>query len=280
MPVTISDDISRVLSTGRNPTAEHEYTVQGTSDEVEARTQLALHAPSAVDPYGTGLVFIPRETVTVEALSDNAWHGVVRYGYTAPESDEPSESFDTTGGQEHITQSKQTIGAYNLESDENDAPGYGGAIGVTSDNNVEGLDRVSPAYQFALKHFFTDEQVTIAYRRVLFQLTGKVNNTSFKICAAGECLFLGASGTRNVSTGKWEITFRFAGSANIDGTVEDPGIVIQGIEVPSKKGWEYLWIQYINIEDSAAKALGKRPVAVYVEKIYEDGDFSTLGIGT
>lgn len=32
--------------------------------------------------------------------------------------------------------------------------------------------------------------------------------------------------------------------------------------------------------DAAAKMLVKRPVAAYIEKVYEVGDFSLLGIGT
>jgi hypothetical protein len=31
---------------------------------------------------------------------------------------------------------------------------------------------------------------------------------------------------------------------------------------------------------AAAKAIVKRPVAVYVEKVYKEGDFAGLGIGT
>jgi len=33
-------------------------------------------------------------------------------------------------------------------------------------------------------------------------------------------------------------------------------------------------------ENTGAGALVKRPVAAYVEKVYEEGDFSALGIGT
>ena len=48
----------------------------------------------------------------------------------------------------------------------------------------------------------------------------------------------------------------------------------------SKKGWEYLWVRYGDAEDTAAKAIVKKPMAAYVEKVYEDGDFSSLGIET
>ena len=32
--------------------------------------------------------------------------------------------------------------------------------------------------------------------------------------------------------------------------------------------------------DDTAKAIVKRPVGAYVEKVYENGDFSGLGVGT
>ena len=33
-------------------------------------------------------------------------------------------------------------------------------------------------------------------------------------------------------------------------------------------------------QDSTAKRIVKRPIAAYVEKVYEEGDFADLGIGT
>ena len=44
----------------------------------------------------------------------------------------------------------------------------------------------------------------------------------------------------------------------------------------NKKGWEYLWVRYGDAEDTAAKTLIKKPTAVYVEKVYEQGDFGAL----
>jgi len=48
----------------------------------------------------------------------------------------------------------------------------------------------------------------------------------------------------------------------------------------SKKGWEYLWVRYADAEDTGSNTLVKQPVAAYVEKVYEDGNFAALGIGT
>jgi len=106
----------------------------------------------------------------------------------------------------------------------------------------------------------------------LFQLTGRVNTGAFKGFNAGEVLFLGASGSRR-GYGDWEITFRFAASPNVTNlTIGD----ITGI---NKKGWEYLWVRYADSEDTAAKALVKKPIAVYIERVYDDGNLSLLGIG-
>ncbi len=41
-----------------------------------------------------------------------------------------------------------------------------------------------------------------------------------------------------------------------------------------------MWVRYADAEDTTAKAIVKKPVAVYVEKVYDEGDFSGLGIGT
>ena len=72
----------------------------------------------------------------------------------------------------------------------------------------------------------------------------------------------------------WEISFRFAASPNVT------GLTIGEMTGIDKKGWEYLWVRYADAEDATAKALVKLPIAAYVEKVYEEGDFSQLGIGT
>ena len=58
------------------------------------------------------------------------------------------------------------------------------------------------------------------------------------------------------------------------------GLTVGPITGISKKGWEYMWVRYADAEDAAAKAIVKKPVAVYIEKVYEEGSFAGLGIGT
>jgi hypothetical protein len=176
--------------------------------------------------------------------------------------------FDTGGGTQHITQSLVTMGAYAPPS--RTAPYFGGAIGVTRDN-VEGVDITVPVFNFSETHYIPAALITPAYQSVLFNLTGKVNNYAFRWFAEGECLFLGASGAQR-GQDDWEITYRFAASPN------RTGIIIGDIVGIVKKGWEYLWVRYEDAEDTGANALVKRPMAVYVEQVYDWADFSLLGI--
>ncbi|MCS7168060.1 MAG: hypothetical protein RMI91_12010 [Gemmatales bacterium] len=82
---------------------------------------------------------------------------------------------------------------------------------------------------------------------------------------------MGASGSQR-GQDDWEITFSFAASPNAT------GLTVGEITDIEKKGWEYLWVRYQDIEDE--NVLVKQPAAVYVEQVYSHGDFALLGIGT
>jgi len=268
MPIQVVEHFeSRRISTGTNPSAELRYTIYGTDDDVAARQALADAAPAMYDPWGSGLIFLPRNEVAVEPLGPQEWSGRVSYGLL-PQTEDAVFNFDTGGGTQHITHSLATVASYAPPGKR--APDFKNLIGVTPDA-VEGVEITVPVYQFSETHYLPNQVVTPTYRATLFALTGKVNNATFRGLAAGECLFLGAAGTRR-GQGDWEIMFRFAGSPNAE------NLRIGDITGINKKGWEYLWVRYADSVDEDAKALVKKPVAVYVEKVYEEADFSELGI--
>ncbi len=269
MPITVAEKfLSRPSTRGDNPQTELAYIISGTDDDLAARSALASAAPLTYDG-------LSRQTIQLDPLGDGLWEGSAHYGSTASQQLQPGESsfaFDTGGGTQHITQSISTVASYAASGT---PPDFQGAIGVTQDN-VEGVDITVPIYQFSETHYLSHSVVTPTYRGTLFALTGKVNNASFKGLSAGECLFLGASGSRR-GTGSdddWEITFRFAASPNAT------GLTIGDITSINKGGWDYMWVRYQDAEDDTAKALIKKPVAVYVEKVYERANFADLGIGT
>lgn len=269
MPITVDERFdSRVVVSGSNPSVELRYVIRGTSDDQEARSALESAAPATYD----GLQLLD---VQIEPQGYELWDGTVRYGPQSYESQQTGESifsFDTGGGTQHVTQSKATVGMYAAPG--TIAPDFHGAIGVT-DTGIEGVDIVVPVYNFSETHYLPDSQVTDAYKITLFGLTGKVNNASFRGFAAGEVLFLGATGSKRTApdgTQDWEITYRFAASPNVS------GLSIGDITDVSKQGWEYLWVRYADRTDDDAKALVKRPVAAYVEQVYDSGNFGALGI--
>jgi hypothetical protein len=86
---------------------------------------------------------------------------------------------------------------------------------VTADG-VDGVDITVPVYQFSETHYFSNAQVTGAYKGAIFSCTGKTNAGGFKGFAPGEVLFLGATGSKRGDgpDDDWEITFRFAPPAS------------------------------------------------------------------
>lgn len=179
----------------------------------------------------------------------------------------PVSTFSTSGGLQHITQSKNTINSYPPTAED-----YKGAIGYDGEN-VQGVDITVPVFNFSETRYYPNSVVTNAFKANLGRKTGKINSNSFRSYDPGEVLFLGAEGQRqgDSSFDLWEITYQFAVQENRQ-NFEVGDITVTAL----KKGWDYLWVRY-------AKSVGtnevlKRPVAVYIERVYEETDFSTLGL--
>jgi len=263
---------SREVTTGDNASAVLRYVIRGTADDGEAKAALANEAPESYDD----LVRKGREVspvfVDISNPAGSVWDGVARYGREReePETGQSRFSFDTGGGTQHITQSLRTVAGHGAPGIA--PPNFHGAIGVTG-QSIEGVDIHVPVYNFVEAHYLPAAYVTGSYKVTLFHLTGKVNDASFRGLSSGEVLFLGASGSAR-SGEDWEITFRFAASPN------RRDIAVGSITGIDKSGWEYMWVTYEDAEDEDSGRLVKRPVAVYVEQVYEYGDFSRLGIGT
>ncbi len=182
-------------------------------------------------------------------------------------------SFDTTGGTIKLTTSKLT-NAYAPSG--RVAPNFGGAIGVKStgqDAEPEGVDIVLPGLKLTARYKWPKNTIDLAYIKGLSAMTGRTNNAIWKTFARGELLFLGATGevTPDVPN---EISYDFLASSNAT------GLTIGTITGIAKKGHEYLWVAFEAEQDTSAKKLVQKPVAAYVERVYEEADFSTLGMGS
>lgn len=233
-----------------------------------------------------------KRTVDVQPQGGPVWLCSITYGFdegdpvAIPPGDPlPYEfTFDTTGGTQHITQSLDTRQAIKYGIPAQPAPvNYNRAIGVSRDG-VAGTDVVAPKLEFQLVRNF--QGMTLDYIRTCHMLTGSVNDAPFYGYDAGELLFLGASGAPSQNNQAnadplVRVTFRFAGSPNkqdID-LVPDDANGNHLLRVPSKGGWEYLWVFYKDDVDAVSKTMRPRPDAAYVEQVYQDGDFGQLLIG-
>jgi hypothetical protein len=297
--VWIEDNASRsatIVRLGRKAASSYQksYKVFGTTDDtvVHAEANANISANLAYWQYpGQPNVQLRAESYSVSYLGDDAWQVSINYEKQGAEDDEQrdplkrSRSFDTSGGTQHVTQATggtiTTVGGTTTTSvverkyPPGTAPSMSGAIGVDG-QSVNGVDIVVPALSWTETYDVPHAYITAAYIKGVAGLTGTVNNGAFRTFAAGEVLFMGCSGAQEWDdqrgNGPWTLSYKFVASPNVTAqTIGD----ITGVE---KKGHEYLWVRY---EDAVStNELVKKPKYVYVNKVYRDGNFSGLGIGT
>jgi hypothetical protein len=180
------------------------------------------------------------------------------------------ESFDTSGATERITQSLQTrLKAFCPNDYEyTEIKNFNGAIGVKEDGTIDGVDIVVPSFKFTIQKSFAKSDITTSFRQTIAGLTGKVNESTFWGYPQGEVLFTGASGQRS-GNGDWQISFNFLQSPT------QYNKTLAGVTISQKQGWEYVWVHYKKLNQT----LDEVPANLFVERIYEESDFSVLNLG-
>lgn len=268
-----------------------EFFLKGETDDAPARAAFDAFIPAIF----SGL-FI--DTVSYECIGGDFWRATANYkalqsavidgGQGDPGNPPPAPgtpggvptygdtdalgsefAFDISGVTEHVTQSWFTRSK--TKRNGGVAPDNKQAIGVTADGEVQGCDRISPHLEYSVT--ITTGFITLRYLGVLYGLTGKVNNAVFHGFPLGDVLLTGVSGTCKDAM-RYTLTFKFA----VQPTETDIDVCGDGtLIVPFKRGWDYLWISYKNVEN--ALVLFQQADAAYVEAIYKPGNFALLGIG-
>lgn len=262
---------SRAGGDGPRSTVEYVYGTAGSDDDDAVRAAVKNVAPI----FRNGRV---REDVYLDPHGAGIWEARVRYVPigSATRTGSVSIRFNTTGGTRHTTQSIRTIKGYQSSifggTSGIEPPGYGGAIGVSADG-VAGTNIIVPIFEWEETHYLSASSVTNAFMRNLYRMTARTNDQPFRDFSAGEVLFFGAAAGGRRSE-DWEVTLRFAAFPNEDDAKVGDIIGIQ------KKGWEYLWARYEEYEDTTNKKLLRIPYEAFVEQVYHEGDYSTLGIST
>jgi len=244
------------------------YIIYDTESYTEASTALQTQAPETIDGLIKKSVKVDPKAVYPAGEGKGYYYGEVQYSSQTINSEYDTVfEFDTGGGSRHITQSLLTVNRYAPSG--KTARDFKGAIGVTSDS-VQGVDIVISQYTWSETIWMAG--VDSYYRGILSDLTGTVNETSFRDFPAGEVLFMGCSGRRK-GNGYWEMNYKFQQSKN------QTNLAVGDITVAVKNGWDYLWVGYSDEADLTAKRIVKRPSDAFVERVYERRNFASLSIG-
>jgi hypothetical protein len=187
----------------------------------------------------------------------------------------PRYAFDTCGATKHIT---QPIGGGPWQKKKAKLKLnwrlFLSKVKITKPPKLSAKSNGITSFHFSETHYFGPSAVTRAYKATLADKTGRVDNGPFRGFAAGEVLFLGASGSRQGDDhgDLWEITFHFAVIPNSTVRVGENAI--------AKRGWDHLVLRYADEPATEKRQYAVvKPVAVRV-KAHDGTNFSGLGIGT
>lgn len=235
------------------PSETRHYVASGEFDEQIVKAYAYTLTPSAIVVY-EGLLH--RHKLSVEAAGHRLYNVTVGYEARKNQTGEMTFRFDTTGGTINVKASKSTVNKYPAG-----APDYKQLIGVNGDD-VVGADVVIPALKWNIGFKHPAGIVTLGFSKALAVVTGNVNSDTFLESAAGEVLFLGASGGDG-TTAEAEVDYQFAFAPNLAGQVVG---AITGIE---QNGWDVRWIQWQDDTDAGPPIRQvKVPQFVYVERVY------------
>jgi len=271
----------------RNSSATNTYVVLGVTDEITAMA-LAYQESSITYAFSLGSSFITlvRSGASAKQTSMTTWEVDVEWSEEdAKDSQQRPEgqtienmvkwTFDTTGQTQKITVGRSEIARAELDPSY-PAPDLGAVINYDG-KTIHGVDKIIPSLKLTATAPYAPSAITTGFVANLARNTGKTNSKDWQGFKAGELLYKGSTGAKDVPLAEgvarqkpFEITHNFEASQNQD-TLEIGGITIDG----GKKGWEYAWTRFEDIDDSN-KIVYPRPVHAYIVEIYDSFDFKQL----
>jgi len=236
------------------------YTMCGFTDDAAAYAYAASMTASVA--IGAGQILY-RQNIECAKVAYDIWDVTVPYGPLDRTVGEYRFSFSTTGGTITIRQAKEHVAVFPAGK-----PNNAGAIDVQN-GEAQGVEIVIPALKmtFTFRHplGFVNEALAVKLAR----LTGRTNSAIWHGFKAGECLFLGATGSDG-STAEAEVQYEIACSEELTSAT------IGAITGVNKKGWDIAWSSFVDGVD------GGKPIRtvdyISVERVYDSFDFlSQLG---
>lgn len=262
-----------------SPWARLYYLVAGAEDEATVETLIASVVQPTYLINAVTVVFF--KSANKEHLGAGYWSVVVNYSNIEPKvADSPdsiSWTFDTTGGNQKISQSIKTVTSAGVPLTVV-APNHHGAINDDGET-VHGVDITVPNFAFTVTRIFSQQGLPPNFIPNLYALTGTTNFAPFSATIMGqqltfapkECLFLGATGSQRGAQ-ECEITLKFAGSLTQPVTVANAS----GSTTVTKAGFDYIWCAYQRTRDNPSKSTPNMPLAIYVEQVYQTANFGVF----
>ena len=283
---------AKIVRKGRRDqsTIQKKWKVFGITDDIALHNECNSRF-SAGSLYQIGDYVLLMENYDVKHLGGGVWEVTASFKRNGENADTPapmkrSRSFDTTGGKQKITQQ-----IYGTEARfPSTAPSMGNAINYNG-QSVQGVDVIIPSLVWQEQYEVPSIAISATYIRSVSSLTGTVNDNVFRVFPEGEVLFSGGSGSQQLDSdagyGSWQLTYKFVASSNAGvGSVLPPimmGLPGEGVTGGvEKKGHEFLWVLYedgTDETDTTSKEIVPRPSYAYVNKVYRESDFNSLGIG-
>lgn len=248
------------------------YRVTGTDSRSTARS--AVESDSSAEVVYDGVTLV-RSDVEVEAqyvingdASACIWEAEVTY---KPESEQPATNssvyrFDISAETQTVKTPENRRGVY--------APDGEDTIDLQDVmiENGDGVDISQSKFSWTETHYVPAVYVTWGYFTDVYSIRGTVNQDPFRVFDAGEVLFEDMTGAYRPDDGDFELQFRFIASPNRTDLEIGPYSDIV------KDGHDYVWVQ--GTEEEKGDDLQTIVNRVFVDQVYEYGDFSQLGIGT
>jgi hypothetical protein len=283
-----SPDIRRKGSKGSSATLTYNVIVdagEGAQEAVDAAVEfspLIVHTPETdlIRTEGQPKVLVPLN-------SDGYGSYEVSISYSEDDEEKSQErpepgtwhySLDSGNTSVRIYQSLGQI-SYGGPDGTSTGPNYGNVLGWDG-KEAKGVDDSAPAPEFQITAYFEPKQVTTEFFSDLCEKAYRTNQNAWCGFPAGTLMYQGMSGQGDIPTVAGQrikpvpLVFKFGYSKNL--TNIDLG---DGIIVPSKKGWQYLDVQYQTVDDGTfTKPKVKR---WSVHRMKPEMDFKTeLGFGT
>lgn len=276
--VTKTAEGTSAVTAGTLTAEEHEilFLVTGTANRSEAFEAVEREAPEKIDHLVRRRYRFERytgSTMEITAVYEQA-EDPLEPGDAAVSgltTQKARISFDTSGGTQHITTSKERPTGYSSDPKKPPVKNPGFSIGWNGksgkDAEYAGVDIIVPNVRKVVVQ--TIPRPNTAYENLVIDMTGTVNADKFLGREPGEVLLLGVSWDDNGDE-PVTATYNFAIRKNENTNVH-------GIEIV-KKGWEYVWDIIKTKKETEASDVEVTVEGIFVSRVYTETTFKKLGI--